>query len=115
MKSLSDKIRNTEQYANVYENGKSYANRELVMYLLKNGTGENRIGISVSKRVGNSVVRHRITRLIRESYRLNGASLRTGYDIVVVARANAKGKTYFDISRSFLHLAKLHGILIMQE
>ena len=109
--SLSEGLKNTNQFKIVYNNGKSYANRELVMYLRKNDSDTNRLGISVSKKVGNSVVRHRVTRLIRESYRLNEAKLFQGYDIVVVARANAKGKDYFDICRAFLHLAKLHRII----
>ncbi|MBP5184995.1 MAG: ribonuclease P protein component [Lachnospiraceae bacterium] len=109
------KIKNSSHYSFVYKNGKSLANRTLVMYILKNDTDINRIGISVSKKVGNSVVRHRLMRLIRESYRLNGNQLKTGYDIVVVARANAKGKDYSDISRDFLHLAGLHGIKLQNE
>ena len=108
---MSEGLKNTNQFKIVYNNGKSYVNRELVMYLRKNDSDTNRLGISVSKKVGNSVVRHRITRLIRESYRLNEAKLLQGYDIVVVARANAKGKDYFDICRAFLHLAKLHRII----
>ena len=59
----------------------SYANRYLVVYLLKNESEGNQVGISVSKKVGNSVVRHRITRLIRESYRLNENRICKGYDI----------------------------------
>ena len=109
--SLSEGLKNTNQFKIVYNNGKSYANRDLVMYLRKNDSDTNRLGISVSKKVGNSVVRHRVTRLIRESYRLNEAKLLQGYDIVVVARANAKEKDYFDICRAFLHLAKLHRII----
>ena len=109
--SLSEGLKNTNQFKIVYNNGKSYANRDLVMYLRKNDSDTNRLGISVSKKVGNSVVRHRVTRLIRESYRLNEEKLLQGYDIVVVARANAKGKDYFDICRAFLHLAKLHRII----
>jgi len=108
---LSEVLKNTNQFKIVYNNGKSYANRDLVMYLRKNDSDTNKLGISVSKKVGNSVVRHRVTRLIRESYRLNEANLLQGYDIVVVARANAKGKDYFDICRAFLHLAKLHRII----
>ena len=109
--SLSEGLKNTNQFKIVYNNGKSYANRDLVMYLRKNDSDTNRLGISVSKKVGNSVVRHRVTRLIRESYRLNEEKLLQGYDIVVVARANAKDKNYFDICRAFLHLAKLHRII----
>jgi len=108
---LSEVLKNTNQFKIVYNNGKSYANRDLVMYLRKNDSDTNKLGISVSKKVGNSVIRHRVTRLIRESYRLNEANLLQGYDIVVVARANAKGKDYFDICRAFLHLAKLHRII----
>ena len=80
----------------VYKKGKSYANKYLVMYVLENNTQENRLGISVSKKVGNSVVRHRITRLIRESYRLQESNFQNGLDIVVVARTNAKERTYKD-------------------
>lgn len=95
----------------VYKKGKSYANKYLVMYVLKNGTQENRLGISVSKKVGNSVVRHRTTRLIRECYRLQESKFQNGYDIVVVARVNAKGRTYCELESALLHLGRLHNII----
>ena len=95
----------------VYKNGKSYANKYLVMYVLNNNTEENRLGISVSKKVGNSVVRHRITRLIRESYRLQEDKFQSGYDIVIVARASAKEKSYKEIESALLHIGKLHNII----
>ena len=88
----------------VYKSGKSYANKYLVMYVLENHKEENRLGISVSKKVGNSVVRHRITRLIRESYRLHKNEFQNGYDIVVVARSVSKDKTYREIESALLHL-----------
>ena len=95
-----------KDFQEVYKNGKSYANKYLVMYVLKNNTEENRLGISVSKKVGNSVVRHRITRLIRESYRLNKEEFQTGYDIVVIARTTSKDKNYQEIESALLHLGK---------
>ena len=95
----------------VYKKGKSNANKYLVMYVLENNEKENRLGISVSKKVGNSVVRHRITRLIRESYRLNSNKFKLGYDIVIIARTNAKEKTYHELESALLHLAKLHYII----
>ena len=105
------KIHKSSQYTYVYRNGTAHANRDLVLYVIKNESDTNRYGISVSKKVGNSVVRHRLARLLRESFRLNESRLKTGYDIVVVARANAKGKDYSDISRSFMHLANIHGLI----
>ena len=68
---FSDSLKKNKDFQNVYNNGVSFANRYLVMYVLKNNTENNRIGISVSKKVGNSVIRHHITRLVRESYRLH--------------------------------------------
>lgn len=95
----------------IYKKGKSYVNKYLIMYVLNNKEEKNRLGISVSKKVGNSVVRHRITRLIRESYRLQKDKFQTGYDIVVIARSNAKDKSYSEIESALLHLAKLHNII----
>ena len=95
----------------IYKKGKSYANKYLIMYVLNNKEEENRLGISVSKKVGNSVIRHRITRLIRESYRLQKEKFQSGYDIVVIARLSAKDKSYDEIKSALLHLVKLHNIL----
>lgn len=110
----TETIKKIEKFREIYSTGKSYANKNLVIYMKRNNTTENRLGISVSKKVGNSVVRHRVTRLIRESYRLNEDSFSIGLDIVVVARIGAKGKNYRDIEGSLLHLMKLHGILVKQ-
>ena len=79
-------LKKNDDFKNVYKKGKSYANRFLVMYVLENKTDQNRLGISVSKKVGNSVVRHRVTRLVRESYRLHENIFNSGLDIVVVGR-----------------------------
>ena len=107
----SESLKKNQDFQKVYRNGTSKGNRYLVMYVLKNQYMKNRLGISVSKKVGNSVVRHRLTRLIRESYRLNEEKFLTGYDIVVVLRNNAKGRSFFEIESALLHLGKLHKIL----
>lgn len=104
-------IKKNQDFQTVYRTGKSYANRQLVMYVKQTENPESRIGISVSKKVGNSVVRHHLTRLIRESFRLNRNILETGLDIVVVVRAAAKESEYKTIERAFLHLCGLHNIL----
>ena len=105
-------LKNSRQFAAVYQNGKSKANKYLVMYVLPNDHNEIRIGISVSKKVGNSIVRHRLTRLIRETYRLHREELADGYDIVVIARNSAKDKSYRQIESAFMHLVSLHHLNI---
>ena len=109
---FSESLKKNHQFRFVYQYGKSFADKYLVMYVKENSAGGNRIGISVSRKVGNSVVRHRITRLVRESYRLNEESFRCGYDLVVIARAGAKGRTYQEIESALLHLGNLHKILV---
>lgn len=108
---FSESLKKNKDFQLVYKKGKSYANKHLVMYLLENNTQENRIGISVSKKVGNSIVRHRLTRLIRESYRLNEEKFQSGFDIVVVIRIAAKDKIFKEIESSLLHLGKHHNIV----
>ena len=109
---FSESRKKNSDFQSVYRKGTSKANRYLVMYVLKTGTDRNRLGISVSKKVGNSVVRHTLTRLIRESYRLNEDKFLSGYDFVVIARGTAKDQRYAPIESALLHLAKLHGILV---
>lgn len=107
---FTESLKKRNDFQIVYKNGKSFANRYLVMYKKKNDTDRNRLGISVSKKVGNSVVRHRVTRLIRESYRLNEEKFEQGYDLIVVARVNTKEISYFDMESALLHVAKLQNV-----
>ena len=109
--NFSQSLKKNQDFQKVYKKGISYANKYLVLYVMENNLDENRVGISVSKKVGNSVVRHRITRLIRESYRLNEEKFHIGLDLIVIARAGAKDKTYSEIESAFLHLGKIHKIL----
>lgn len=110
---FTESLKKNNEFRNVYRKGKSFANKYLVMYVLKNGNNKadkGYIGISVSRKVGNSVVRSRITRLIRESYRLNEMNIKRGFSIVIIARMPAKGTGYEDICSSFLKLLKKHGL-----
>lgn len=108
--NFTESLKSNDEFKIVYNTGKSYANKYLVMYVRRNSGDRNRLGISVSKKVGNSVIRHRITRLIRESYRLSEEKIQTGLDIVVVARINAKDKDYTEIESALFHLINLHKI-----
>lgn len=109
---FSESLRKNSYFQNVYKNGKSFANRLFVMYVLENNSGHNRLGISVSKKVGNSVIRHHITRLVREAYRLQEEMFNSGLDIVVIARVTAKNVTFHETEKALLHLGNLHHILV---
>ena len=108
---FSESLKKNCYFQSVYKNGRSYANRFFVMYVLENNLEINRLGISVSKKVGNSVIRHHITRLVREAYRLQEEIFNSGLDIVVIARVSAKNVSYHETEKAILHLGNLHHIL----
>ena len=107
----SQSLKKNADFQIVYKEGKSFANKYLVMYVKENDLGINRVGISVSKKVGNSVVRHRVKRLILESYRLQEDMFNSSLDMVIIARSSAKDRSYAEISSAVLHLGKLHHIM----
>lgn len=106
----SESLKKNKDFQLVYKCGKSYANKYLVMYIKENNTGKNRLGISVSKKVGNSVVRSRSKRLITESYRLNEKNLKTGYDFVFIARNSIEGKSFFEVEEAMKKLFSKAGL-----
>ena len=90
-------LKKDSDFRKVYKHGKSFANRNLVMYILDNKSDSTRVGISVSKKVGNAINRNKIRRRIKESYRLNiDANVKYGYDIVFIARVAIKEADYKD-------------------
>ena len=97
---FSESLKKNEQFRFVYKNGRSYANKYFIMYVKENGLDKNR-----------SVVRHRITRLVRESYRLHESVFNSGLDMVIIARPGAASIGYEEAESALLHLAKLHHII----
>ncbi len=110
-----DSLKKNAEFQRVYQLRRSCGNKYLVMYVGENGTDRFRMGISVSKKVGNSVVRHRLARILRECYRLHKDEFQKGYDIIVVARPAAKEKGYRELESAYLHLGKMHHILNEEE
>lgn len=116
------RLKKNFEFTIVYRRGKSFANDLLVMYILKNRRNKDKdtnsyskLGVSVSKKVGNSVVRSRCKRLISESFRLNYNNMAKGYDFVFIARNPIKGKSYFDVEKSMKNLIKKAGLYINEE
>lgn len=108
------KIRKNYDFRVVYNRGKVFSNKLFVIYVYKNrkNLGFNRLGISISKKVGKSVTRNRIRRLIYEVYRLNLENLKQGYDIVFIARVGANDKTYLEVEKSINNLFRKSSLII---
>ena len=127
--NTSESLKDNRDFQKVYQYGKSAANRTLVLYVYPRaekmkqmpyswkvaGYTKNRVGISVSKKVGNSVVRHHLCRLVRESYRLNENKFDRGLDLVVIVRPGARELTFSEIDRALLHVSRKLGVLQNRE
>ena len=91
------------------------ANSYLVLYARKNHTATNRVGLTVSKKLGCAVVRNRVRRRLREIYRLHEDQLVCGRDVVIVARVRAANSTYQQLEKSFLYLASKLELLKKEQ
>lgn len=98
------------EFVRVYRRRNSKADARIVMYAAPNNMDKTRLGISVSKKVGNAVVRNRVKRLLREIFRLNRDKLVKGFDLVIVARKGSVGTSFQDLELSFIKLSKKLGV-----
>ena len=98
-----ESLKKPVDFKEAYNKGMSFSCKELVIFKKENELNYNRLGVSISKKVGNSVVRHRIKRLIKEIMRLKD-SIKSGYDIVFIVRKPAVGKTYQELEKSVDYL-----------
>ena len=108
---FSESLKSNYDFQRVYKNGKSYANKYLVMYVLENSKGNNRLGISVSKKVGNSVQRNRARRLMKENYRFLKDSITDGYDLIFIARNTINGMKMPEVGKSMRNAVKRAKLL----
>ncbi|QCX33591.1 ribonuclease P protein component [Caloramator sp. E03] len=106
-----EKVRKNAHFRYIYRKGKAINNDLLVLYIVKNGKNINRVGISVSKKIGKSVVRNRVKRLIRECFRKNKDSIKKGYDFIFIARKKSAMANYYDIYDSVKNLINKGGLL----
>lgn len=101
-----ERVRKNKEFKIIYSKGKSVVNRYLVMYYCKNSLPYNRVGFSISKKVGKSVIRNRVKRLMKEAFRLRTIDLQSGYDIVFVARVRMNQADFETVKKSMFPLLK---------
>lgn len=89
----------------MYQKGKSSVNSYLVLYVRPNRLGHNRLGVTVSTKLGKAVVRNRVRRRLREVWRLNDAQLKQGYDMILVGRGRSVKCAYREIEKAYLRAA----------
>lgn len=112
MKSRFVSLKKNRDFGLVYREGKAFANRLFVIIVRQSAeSGPCRIGISVSKKIGNSVTRHRIKRQVRECFRTHWEQWKAGSDIVVIARQEVKESSFRKIENALLALMKKHGLV----
>ena len=104
-------LKKNSDFRRLYAKGKSAATSCLVLYCRPNRRGENRLGYTVSVKLGHAVVRNRIRRRLREIVRLNEPRLKQGWDIVIVARGRSVGAPYRKLEASFLEACGKLGLI----
>lgn len=108
-------LKQNHLFRRLYQRGRSSAGRYIVVYCRKNGLDYNRLGLTVSTKVGHAVVRNRIRRRLREAYRLSEAQYISGYDIVIVARTRAAHTTYQELSQSLVTAMDKLGLIRKEQ
>ena len=101
-------------FRRLYASG-GHGNGLMAIYVRRNREGVNRVGVTVSKKLGKAVVRNRVRRRLREVYRLHESRFLPGWDIVVVARHRAVTASFPELTKAYLSLAKKSGILREEE
>jgi len=99
-------LKKNHEFKRLYNKGKSAASQCAVVYCRRNGRAENRLGITVSAKLGGAVQRNRIRRRLKEIYRTNEGKFSTGYDIVIVARMRSRYAGFIELQSSVLSLVK---------
>lgn len=106
------RIKKNEDFQLVYKKGKSFANRQFVIYILKKPNQKNfRIGLSVSKQIGSAVVRNRVKRFIRGTFQQLKEDLPNEYDFVIIARRPAATMNFHEVKKSLIHVLKVAKLL----
>ena len=109
---LITSLKKNSEFQKVYKRGKSLANKHIVMFVIKNDKGINRLGISASKKIGKAVVRNKQRRRLKEAFRALWPEILTSYDIVVLPRTGILDAGFLEVKSSAKHLLRKHGIWV---
>ena len=104
-------LKENYEFRRLYNKGASAVSGSMVIYCRKNRMDHNRLGITVSVKLGHAVVRNRARRRLREVYRLNNGTLRQGYDFVIVARGRTLTASWKELNDTFLRLCRKLDLL----
>lgn len=105
------RIRKNMEFQNIYKVGKSYWNRNLVLYVKKNGLNETRVGYTITKKIGNAVTRNKMRRRMKEIYRLNFHNIKEGYDLIFIAKRSIVNISYDELESSMIHIMSISKLL----
>lgn len=105
------RLRKNMEFKKVYSGGKNYWNRNLILYIRKNKLSESRYGITITKKIGNAVVRNKIRRRMKEIYRLNIYRIKDGYDLIFIPKKNVVELSYKELESAIIHILKISGML----
>ncbi|QHE54158.1 ribonuclease P protein component [Pontibacillus sp. HMF3514] len=111
-----NRIKKNEEFQQVFKKGTSFANRQLVLYYLKKeNQGHFRIGLSVSKRIGNAVTRNQIKRYLRQAFHEMEDRILSEYDLVIIARKPTNQMNYHEIKKSLNHVLSKNNLLVKSK
>ena len=105
-------LKGNHVFRRLYTKGKSSVQPAVVLYCRKNGSRNNRLGLTVGTKVGKAVLRNRVRRRLREAYRLHEEEFRRGWDLVVVARSRAGEASYRELEAQLMRAAAKLGLLM---
>ena len=99
-------LKENYEFRRTYQKGVSAVSPVMVLYCRKNRLGRNRLGLVSSTKLGHAVVRNRCRRRLREVYRLEKPQLKTGYDIILVARSRTATAPWPELQKPFRRLCR---------
>lgn len=105
------RLKKNMEFKKVYAQGKNYWNRNLILYVRKNGLDETRAGFTVSKKIGKAITRNKIRRRMKEIYRLNLKEIKPGYDLVFIPKKNIIDISYRELESAMIHIMKISGLV----